>query len=491
MALVYEARRESLAGVSPRVAIKLILPDYARSETFRELFINEARLGAEMHHQNLVQVQHFDQDEDRYFLVMEYVEGLTLAKLISLCTRFQEAVPLPFIAEMGRQACDGLHYAHTAVGGTDGKPLGLVHRDIKPSNLILNTQGVLKILDFGISKGVFRPEREGSVKGTWGYMAPEQAMGRQVSPATDIFGLGVVLFELAALHPMFKGKEQAEIRSLLNGDHAVRSLQRLDPRYAALGSVLAKALHRDPAARYRSAEEFGRALSGLIEEPIGVRDDVRAFYQAVDVLGRPSANPSSPSSPPRSVRGVGGESAGLRLPKFSSGTMGSIIAVVLSVLVLGLVVQVTFGERPERVAPVVEAPSVQRAPPAQSVGAPEPSVVPEPFDGEEAPVRVVVVRPEPEPEVVPEAVIVSEDEEVVQETPEGMGLLEIGSIQAGYEVYIDGSYVRPTPGGIPYPSGRHAVAVVARDGVRKVFTVDLVAGERIRRIWDFERLEWR
>ena len=125
MALVYEARRESLAGVSPRVAIKLILPEFTDSDTFQELFINEARLGSSMHHQNLVQIQDFDQDGDRFFLVMEYVEGITLRRAISLCRRNRVHVPVGVIAEVGRQACDGLAYAHSAADES-GEHLGPV-----------------------------------------------------------------------------------------------------------------------------------------------------------------------------------------------------------------------------------------------------------------------------------------------------------------------------------------------------------------------------
>ena len=221
MALVYEARREGLEGVAPRVAIKIILPDFQKSTTFRELFINEARLGASMQHQNLVQIQDFDSEGDTYFLVMEYVEGFTLRKIIGECDRRSITIPMSVIAELGRQACDGLHFAHTA-SDDSGQPLHLVHRDIKPSNLILTPHGGVKVLDFGISKGILRQERKGSVKGTWGYMAPEQAQGHEIGPAADVFGLATVLYELAARRPMFTDQSKEEIKRLLIDDHAPR-----------------------------------------------------------------------------------------------------------------------------------------------------------------------------------------------------------------------------------------------------------------------------
>ena len=156
MARVFEARRESIAGVSPKVAIKVILPDFATDESFRALFVQEARVGSVLHHQNLVQIQDFDREGKLYYLVMEYVEGFTLRRAISLCKRQGMAPILPVIADIGRQICDGLHHAHTAAV-EDGRPLQLIHRDVKPANLFLvhgeeGADRFVKVLDFGISK---------------------------------------------------------------------------------------------------------------------------------------------------------------------------------------------------------------------------------------------------------------------------------------------------------------------------------------------------
>ncbi|MFT7517968.1 MAG: serine/threonine protein kinase, partial [Kiritimatiellia bacterium] len=265
MALVYEGRRESLAGVSPRVAVKLILPEHADSDTFQELFINEARLGASMHHQNLVQIQDFDRDGDHFFLVMEYVEGLTLRQVVGLCVRHEIPIPLGVIAELGRQACDGLHYAHEA-SDERGVHLGLVHRDVKPSNLMLNPQGVVKILDFGISKGNLVTEKVGAIRGTWGYMAPEQAFGRELGPNADVFGLATILYEMASRKALFRKKKPDEIKRLLDDDHAARMAATLPDEYGRIVGVLVRALQRDPAARYATASDFGRSLSMLLPD---------------------------------------------------------------------------------------------------------------------------------------------------------------------------------------------------------------------------------
>lgn len=517
MALVYEARRESLEGVQPRVAIKLILPEHAESQTFKQLFINEARLGASMHHQNLVQIQDFDCAGDQYFLVMEYVEGLTLRRIISLCGRHGVPIPLGVIAEIGRQACDGLHYAHCATDDR-GRHLRLVHRDIKPSNLILNPHGVVKVLDFGISKGRLRQERSGSVKGTWGYMAPEQAAGEEVYGTADVFGAALVLVELAARKPMFVERSREEIKRLLMDDHAARMAATLDPMYASLVPALVRALQRDPKARFGSAEAFGRALSALLPDPITARDEVVRFYEQVVELGtaRPpaAAPPASHGSlpvheaPASTAPPVAG---GWVVPAvLGVGIAGAILAALLFGLVRVLQVSAPEGHElePPPVAagtapgvPIADepagpagegAPGERRPPPRNPrVAAPAeaPQVVP---DAPPEPVRVRVVRPVPAPVVAPQPAGRARPVAADPAPPEveDPGTLIVQARQDA-EVYIAGQYIGPAPVKKQLPPGRYAVSIVAADGRRRTFEVDLVAGKRVKKSWDFERNSWR
>ena len=492
MALVYEGRRESLAGVSPRVAIKLILPEHAQSKTYKDLFINEARLGASLQHQNLVQIQDFDCEGDTWFLVMEYVEGFTLRRMIGLCARHGLTMPMSVIAELGRQACDGLHHAHGA-HDDEGRSLELVHRDMKPSNLILNNQGVVKVLDFGISKGRLREERAGSVKGTWGYMAPEQAIGDEVGPPADVFGLATVLYELASLSPMFRDRKKEEIRRLLRDDHAARVAATLDGgAYGPLISVLVRALQRDPAARFATAQDFSRALSGLLPDPITARDEVVRFYQELHALADrpPTQEMARPEQDSLEEEEAADDDSG---PGFvATFAIGAVLSAGL-LLAVGLLA-VTALTEPE---PTAGPQTVRAEVPVAPAPAPEqPTEAEEAAPPEEEPVTVKILRrpvPEPEPppeEDAPEAVEAPADAPSTPPPAGDLGRLIIGSKQAA-EVYIGGQYVAEAPVTRELPPGRYAVALIATDGRRRSFQVEVEAGGKLRKVWDFDRMEWR
>lgn len=469
MALVYEGRRDTQIGVSPRVAIKVILPDFATSSTYRDLFVNEARIGAAMHHQNLVQILDFDAEDDRYFLVMEYVDGFTLSRIAALASRHDVRLPLAAICEIGRQACDGLHYAHEAVD-PDGRPLSMVHRDIKPSNLILTPEGAVKILDFGISRGRLRHERQGAVKGTWGYMSPEQATAKRLQPNADVFSLGIVLYELAARRPMFRELQQDEIRDLLLDDHPARIVPTLDPAYAPLMPVLDRALRQDPLERFTTAAEFGRHLHDLMPDPHTTREELIALYRTMHELHEaerrrhaPSRSPSQATVPaPTRAEAVVGRPVADDTPQamVTAAAVGMVVVVGAFLAGAGLVDLVSsWGadasatdaaiDRPRPVPmddPVADDPPGDASPPAPAPDAPDP---------------------------------------VAEQTAR----LRVRAVQDA-DVYVDGRLVVGTDG-IEVAPGRHVISLVARDGRRTSLEVRVEAGQTLKRTWDFDRLAWR
>lgn len=326
MARVYEGRLESLAGVSTRVAIKVIHPDLANEAGFTDLFIQEARISARLEHLNLVRVQQFNREGGHYYLVMEFIEGITFRKVISAVHAGSAALDVATLADMGRQVCDGLAYAHALVGD-HGEPLHLVHRDMKPSNMMLNSQGVAKLLDFGISYARGTDESAGAVKGTWGYMAPEQAAGEPVGPGADVFGLAAVLYELAAREPLFPEQDNATIRRLLASDEAARRAASLGGDWTPVRSVLVRALQRDPAARYRSAAAMGRALGDLVPNPTEARDQLVALVAKIRSgdASRPSpqadasASVSTMSAGPAGVAPLPVAAGSLHAPRRAAG----------------------------------------------------------------------------------------------------------------------------------------------------------------------------
>jgi hypothetical protein len=462
MALVYEAVRETMGGVEPRVALKLILPEHADSDTFKDLFINEARLGARMEHQNLVRILDFNVEKKRHYLVMEYLEGFNLRRLLARCEQHEVMVPVKVIAEIGRQACDGLEFAHQARDGRN-QPLHLVHRDMKPSNLMLTPHGIVKVLDFGISKGVLLEERKGTVKGTWGYMAPEQALGKLVTPATDVFGLAIVLYELAAKIPMFRDKPKDEIRRLLQDDHAARMVATLGPRYRDLVRVLVRALQRDPKGRFLSAREFGESLGRIAGDSYHAGQDLRAFHVQVNAMtsGASPAPPEASAPLQEGTRDRPHEPLRVDPPGSTVwfGVLGA-LGVLGMVVVVGSVVAWLFSSMGW--VEVSESPQVEVGEEVSS----EPSV----------PVVVAVQPPVPLPALEPLGPNAGEGEEqAAPEAPSDRAEVTFEGRPPG-EVYIDGQYGGATPYTARLPVGSFSAELVAQDGRHKPYTV-LVKGD--------------
>lgn len=527
MARVFEARRESLAGVSPRVAIKVILPDFAAQDRFRDLFINEARIGSLLQHQNLVQIQDFDCEQGVYYLVMEFVEGVTVRRCISLARRNGIEVPPVVIAEVGRQVCEGLNHAHTA-RRQDGAPLGLVHRDIKPSNLMVNPQGIIKVLDFGISRALITEEREGAVRGTWGYMAPEQAVGQPVGPQADLFGLAAVLYEMVAQKPLFAEKSEDTIKALLGDDEAARRAARLMGQAGPLGGILIRALQRDPAARYGTADQMGRALSDLLPDPVTARDTIVRFQQTIASLGdSPTVSPgaSAPRVPfgisapsqrsmgsfsiegpglPVAVGGPGGPRlemegsppASLLTGPNPQGGLGR-TAVTAAFLALAAGIVGFTAWQVLRPPPLPEDPPTHVIPALAEPGTPP--MVPAPEDAPntaslsdfeeepEAPPEVPVPTPEPapKPRVTPRPAPAPEPEPSAASSS-ATGELTVSSIPRA-KVIVDGRFIRESPlFRHELPAGDHVVVLIAPDGESHSFKVNVPADGQVRRVWSFE-----
>ena len=264
MAAVFLAVRAD--GSGEVVAIKQIHPHLAHDPEFVAMLMDEARIASMIRHPNVIEIRDYQLGEvgAQNFIAMEYAEGETLSLIIRDAIARGIKLDYAMSASIGADIAGGLHAAHE-LRGPDGAPLEIVHRDVSPQNVILTYDGKVKLTDFGIAKAVGRLQRTqpGEIKGKLAYMAPEQAYGRPVDRRSDLYSLGVVLYELALGRRLFGGKTDAEtIRNIIQ--HVVPPPRSVDPAFpAAYEEVLLALLTADPTQRFQSAGALERALRSL------------------------------------------------------------------------------------------------------------------------------------------------------------------------------------------------------------------------------------
>jgi len=262
MAEIFLARLSGAAGFQKHLVLKRILPQYAEDEHFVAMFLDEARIAAQISHPNVCQVYELGEVEGQYFLTMEYLDGVPLASLMRRSSRTPRAADTRLIVGLIVQAAAGLHHAHE-LRDAAGQPLGLVHRDVTPQNLFVTVDGLLKVLDFGVAKaaGASARTRTGSVKGKYAYMSPEQLKGEAIDRRADVFALGVVLFEALTGRRLFWRDTDFLIFKAINEDPIplVRDYRADCP--LALAEIVAHALDRDRERRFPTARAFAEAIA--------------------------------------------------------------------------------------------------------------------------------------------------------------------------------------------------------------------------------------
>lgn len=265
MASVYLGRSMGDAGFARTVALKRLHPQYARDPEFVAMIVDEGRIAERIRHPNVVNVLDVVAANGELLLVMEYVHGESLGKLLALERAAGRRVEPALLSAVVVGLLQGLHAAHDAKDAS-GTPLGIVHRDVSPENVLVGVDGVARVLDFGIALAAERVQttRDGQLKGKLGYVAPEQLSGKPATPAVDVYAAGVVLWQALTGRKLFDGPNEAAIMmEIVQGDlkPPSRYVPDLPP---GVDEVVMKAIARDPAERFASADDLASALEAAL-----------------------------------------------------------------------------------------------------------------------------------------------------------------------------------------------------------------------------------
>lgn len=270
MAEIYLARQNAMAGFEKDIVIKRLKPELATDPRIVEMFLDEARIGAVLNHPNVVHVYDVDEEGGVPYIAMEYIVGEELNQLCRRGLAHDRFLPLPHAVELIRQAAAGMGYFHAKRGASErphgGAGLGIVHCDISPTNLLVTEDGFLKIIDFGIARSADqRPREEGMIPGKLSYMSPEQASRAGVDHRSDIFSLGVVLYEITVGRRLFKGPAHEVIKRLTEGEIEPPTFAKREFP-GALEGIIMRTLERHPENRYQSAYDLADDLEGFLRE---------------------------------------------------------------------------------------------------------------------------------------------------------------------------------------------------------------------------------
>ncbi len=248
-------------GFRKYVVIKRILPDAKNNDQFVKMFLDEARVTAAFSHPNIAQVFELGTDETDLFLAMEFISGQNLNQVTAVCAKKRAVLPIGFSVAVAHDIALALHYAHM-FQAPDGKPLPVIHRDVAQKNIMVTYEGVVKLLDFGIAKarGSLGRTHVGTVKGTTGYMSPEQVRGDVLDGRSDVFGLGVVVYEMITGRRLFAAENEIEEMKMILTAPIPRPSSIVPVIPEPLSDIVLRALARDKADRWATGKDFAKAL---------------------------------------------------------------------------------------------------------------------------------------------------------------------------------------------------------------------------------------
>jgi serine/threonine-protein kinase len=515
MAEVLLARVEGPHEFSKQVVLKRIRPELASDPKFVQMFLQEARLAAQLNHPNIVQVFDFGEQEGTYFLAMEYLAGADARECLRHFKALGQSFPVALACKIVLDVADGLHYAHQLTS-PEGEPLGVVHRDVTPDNILLSEQGIPKLVDFGIARGANRgfETTAGGIKGKFAYLAPELVNHETVDHQADVYGLGATLYELLTGHKVYEGENDLQILGLIVQGSMKPPSSWVPTLPPELNSIVMKALARSKTVRYASAGELRDALAGFVatlpgranaQDLIALTKEVRqrtprklfeAFVSRPPLPVRTPA-PSVPPAPPRPPAVV---------TPARPAVSGWVAALLVSGL-LGLAAATFFALRPGQQVPAekAQAPEASRTTPlpsatgASPTSVPGPAATPKPTPSPAAPVAVAPTTSNaavpPEAPSHPSGTTRSPGRAsttVKEPVRHGPGFLTVRA-SPWCNVTVDGEAAGSTPlARIPLASGSHRVVLTnPEEGAQRELQVRIEAGKETVKAVVFKPSELR
>ena len=323
MAEIFLARQAGLEGFEKTIVIKRIRPHLSKQASFVKMFLNEAKLAAQLNHPNIVQIYDLGKINESYFIAMEYIFGRDMRRIIPKADTKEIPFPMVYALKIASSVCEGLFYAHQKAD-IYGNPLNIVHRDITPENIFVSFDGTVKVLDFGIAKAANQIEqtKAGEIKGKLSYMSPEQCMGKPLDCRSDIFSLGTVLYEWITGFKLFTGEsEVAILKNITEGKIYKPSYFKSDIP-DAVEAILMKSLEKDRDKRYQTAWEMQYDLDQFLSQneftPSNIHlsnflrqlfldemeDEKARLAQAAPALDSSAPPPPPPGEPEEVLSGV-------------------------------------------------------------------------------------------------------------------------------------------------------------------------------------------
>src|SRR4051794_10893885 len=378
MAEVWKARMRGVEGFQKTVAIKKILPHLSDNQDFIEMFIDEAKLAAQLNHNNIIHIYDLGKIQSSYYIAMEYVDGYDLKTILRRGEDRGQPMQVELALFIASKIASALDYAHRK-HDFEGKEMGLVHRDVSPQNVLISEEGDIKLCDFGIAKAASKAShtQAGALKGKLQYMSPEQAWGRHIDKRSDIFALSTVLYEMLTGRKLFTGDNELSILEQVREARVALPSEINDEVTPEVDKIVQKALQKDAAQRYQTAGEMARDLDAVLYsfKPTPTSADLAIYmHRLATSVATPAhsmeMHAPEPPQAPNELKPLRSAPVAAAAPAIPTSAMPAAAAVtpakkapvVPIAIVAGLVLRAALAgfamRKPKTVAPVVTKPAV-------------------------------------------------------------------------------------------------------------------------------------